>query len=76
MAKKVRIYSGEGCQYCEMAKQYFKENNIEYEELPIEQPANAEQAQKISGGTGVPVIDIEGTIIIGFDAEKIEQALK
>lgn len=76
MAKKVKIYTLETCQHCHSAKQYFKDNNIEFEELKVEDPKNAEEAQKISGGTAVPVIDIEGEIIIGFDEEKIEAALK
>ena len=76
MAKKIKLYSSPTCQYCEMAKEYFKENNIEYEELSVEDPENAKKAVKISGGTAVPVIDIEGDIIIGFDQENIEQALK
>ena len=76
MQKKVKIYSGEGCQYCYMAKEYFKQNNIGYEELDVKKPENAEQAQKISGGTEIPVIDIEGKILVGFDAEEIDQALK
>jgi len=59
-----------------MAKEYFKENKIEYEELSVEDPKNAQEAIKKSGGTAVPVIDIKGDIIIGFDQEKIDKALK
>jgi len=76
MAKKVKIYTSPTCQFCEMAKEYFKENNIEYEEFNVEDPENAKKTVEISGGTAVPVIDIEGEIIIGFDQEKLEQTLK
>ena len=76
MTKKVKIYSSPTCQYCEIAKEYFKENNIEYEDLPVENQENAKKAIDLSGGTAVPVIDIEGKIIIGFNEEEIEEALK
>jgi glutaredoxin-like YruB-family protein len=76
MAKKVKIYTSPTCQYCEMAKEYFKENNIKYEELSVEEQKNAQEAVEKSSGTAVPVIDIEGKIIIGFDQEKIDEALK
>ena len=75
-SKKIKIYTSETCPHCHSAKDYFKEKGIEFEELKAEDSKNAEEAQKISGQTGVPVIDIEGKIIIGFDVEKIEEALE
>ena len=60
-----------------MAKSFFKEKKIEFEDFDVTlNPKAAEEMQKISGQSGVPVIDINGKILIGFDAEKIEQALK
>jgi glutaredoxin 3 len=73
--KKIKIYTSETCPHCHSATDYFNEKGIEFEELKTEDSKNAEEAQKISGQTGVPVIDIEGKIIIGFDAEKIDEAL-
>ncbi len=60
-----------------MAKAFFKEKNIEFEDIDVTSDKKAAQEmKKISGQSGVPVIDINGKILIGFDAEKIEEALK
>jgi len=57
-------------------KQFLKENNIIYQDLDVStnQPASEEMIQK-SGQMGVPVSDIDGNIIVGFDKEKIKAAL-
>jgi len=74
--KNVIIYTTRTCVYCKMAKEYFIENNIEYEEkdVAIDSEASEEMIKK-TGQLGVPVIDIDGEIIIGFDKEKIENLL-
>lgn len=73
----VKIYTTEMCPYCHMAKNFLSENKIKFEEIKLDKNPNAvkEMIDK-SGQTGVPVIDINGTIIIGFDTEKIKKALK
>lgn len=73
----VKIYSTTQCVYCQMAKEYFKSKNIAFEEYNVEQDerAAAEMVEK-SQQMGVPVIDINGQIIIGFDKESINKALK
>ncbi len=76
MGKKVKIYSTSTCPYCIRAKQFLNDNGIEFENIDIS--ANTDQVQemiKISNQTGVPVLDIEGEIIIGFDKERILKAL-
>jgi len=58
-------------------KQFFKDNNVEFEEIDVSQ--NAERVQEMvekTGQMGVPVIDIEGEIIVGFDKERIRKALE
>lgn len=72
----VTIYSTTHCPYCKMAKDYLNKNNVEYKDVNVEMDdeAAAEMIRK-SGQTGVPVIDANGTIIIGFDREAINQAL-
>ncbi|MBI2552757.1 thioredoxin family protein [Candidatus Uhrbacteria bacterium] len=74
----VIIYSTPTCPYCKQAKQYFKEHNVQYEEKDVsaDSAAQAEMTKKSGGFMGVPVIDINGTIITGFDKPKIEAALK
>lgn len=76
MDKKVKIYSTPTCPYCIRTKQFLKENNIEFEDIDVsvDQQA-AEEMIKISGQIGVPVLDIEGEIIVGFDKERIKKAL-
>jgi glutaredoxin-like YruB-family protein len=76
MAKTVKIYSTPTCPYCKMAKDYLKEANIAFEEIDVS--TNQAAAQEIiskSGQMGVPVFDIEGEIIVGFDRPKITKAL-
>ena len=74
--KKVIIYSTPTCPYCQQAKDFFKENNVKYKDIDVskEQSKAAEMVQK-SGQMGVPVIDINGKIIVGFDKEEIKRAL-
>ena len=74
---KVTVYSTPTCPYCDMAKEFLKENNVEFEQIDVSE--NEEKAREMvqkSGQMGVPVIDIDGTVIIGFDKEKIKEALK
>ena len=74
---KVIIYSTTMCPWCVKAKQYFKEKNIEFEDVNVGE--NEEAAREMiekSGQTGVPVIDIDGEIIIGFNKPEIDRALE
>jgi len=76
MAKRVEIYSTPTCPFCIRAKQFLKENNIQFEDINVsEDQAKAQAMIEKSGQMGVPVIDIEGEIIVGFDKEKIKEAL-
>lgn len=73
---KIKIYSTLTCVYCKMAKEFFTENNIEYTDVDVaaDLKEREEMVQK-SGQMGVPVIDIDGEIIIGFDRDKIKGML-
>lgn len=76
MAKKVTVYSTPTCPFCIRAKQFFADNNIAFENIDVSE--NEEKAQEMiskSGQMGVPVIDVDGTIIVGFDKEKIKEKL-
>ena len=78
-SKQVIVYSTNWCAYCKMAKQYLASKNVEVVDKNIEEDAEAhkELMDKIGGNfRGVPVIDIAGTIILGFDRAKIDAALK
>lgn len=76
MANSIKVYSTSTCPYCHMAKDFLKKNNIPFEDLDvgISQKARQEMIDK-SGQMGVPVIDIDGRIIVGFDKEAISGAL-
>jgi glutaredoxin-like YruB-family protein len=74
---KVKVYSTTTCHWCVKAKEWLKENNIEFEDIDV--GSNEEAAKEMvekSGQMGVPVLDVNGEIIIGFDPEKIKNALK
>ena len=76
MSKNVKIYTTPTCPYCIRAKQFLKDNNIEFENVDIStNPDKAKEIVDKSGQMGVPVLDIEGQIIIGFDKEAIQKAL-
>jgi glutaredoxin-like YruB-family protein len=74
---KIKIYSTPTCPYCQMAKEFMKENKVEFEDINVaaDQEAAKEMVEK-SGQMGVPVIDVDGEIIVGFDKEKLKKALK
>jgi glutaredoxin-like YruB-family protein len=76
MAKSVIVYSTSACHWCIRVKQFLKENNILFLDwdVSVDQLAKDEMIKK-SGQMGVPVLDIDGEIIIGFDKEKIKLAL-
>lgn len=73
---KVIIYTTPYCVYCKMAKEFFKKNNVQYEEkdVAVDLKAREDMLQK-SGQMGVPVIEANGKIIIGFDAARLREAL-
>lgn len=78
---EVKIYSTPTCPYCKMAKEYFKEKNIEYTDIDVAaDPAAGEEMVNKSGQMGVPVIIItkdDGSeeIIVGFAQDKINEIL-
>lgn len=73
---KVKIYSTPTCPYCEMAKKFFTKNEIEYEEVNVAEDHDAaREMMDKSGQMGVPVIDVDGEIIVGFDKSKLSELL-
>lgn len=72
----VTVYSTPTCSYCNLAKDYFRKNGIQFSDYNVAQDlAKADEMVKKSGQMGVPVIDINGKIIIGFNQPEIEKAL-
>ena len=70
------IYTTPSCAYCKMAKAFFIENNVEYEEKNVatDMDAQKEMIEK-SGQMGVPVIDFGDEIIIGFDKKRFQEKI-
>ena len=76
MAHAVKVYSTPTCPYCIRAKQFLKDNNVVFEDIDVSanEAAGQEMISK-SGQMGVPVLEIDGTIVIGFDKEAIKRSL-
>ncbi len=76
MSNQVKVYSTPTCPYCTMAKNYLKEKNVQFTDFDVSQDRQeAEEMVRKSGQMGVPVLDINGQIIIGFDKPRIDGAL-
>ena len=74
--KKVTIYSTPTCVYCNLAKEFFKDNNVPFQEFNV--ATNLEKRKEMmekSGQMGVPVITIDEEVIIGFDQQRISELL-
>ena len=72
----VLIYSTPTCPYCKMAKAYLTERKIAFTDIDVQADgAKAQEMVKKSGQMGVPVLDISGKIIVGFDRDAINEAL-
>ena len=72
----VKVYSTNTCPWCDKAKSYLKSKGIEFEELNVQEDMVArEEMIKKSKQMGVPVLGVNGTIIIGFDKPAIDTAL-
>ena len=74
---KVKVYSTPTCTFCKQAKQFLKDNNVEFENIDVsaDQRAAEEMIEK-TGQMGVPVIEVDNEVVIGFDKAKLEKLLK
>lgn len=74
--KKVEIYSTPTCHFCHMAKDFFTANNVEFTNYDVStDEARRSEVIERSGQMGVPVIFIDGEMVIGFDEGKIKSLL-
>ena len=73
----VKVYSTPTCPYCKLVKDYLKEQGISFTDIDVAaNSAFANEMVKISGQMGVPVIDIDGQIIVGWNKSALEEALR
>ena len=74
--KNITNYSTPTCHYCHMAKDFLTENNISFTDHNVAEDAEKRQEMlEKTGQMGVPVIDIEGEIMVGFNEEKMKELL-
>lgn len=74
---KIKVYSTPQCPWCRKVKEYLKDKGVEFENINVAE--NHEKAQEMvekSGQMGVPVIDINGKIVLGFDKDNIDMLLE
>lgn len=72
----VKVYSTPVCPACDAAKQYLKSKGVMYEEYNVEEDeVRAMEMISMTGQTGVPVIDINGNILVGFSRQRIDSLI-
>ena len=73
----VKVYSTPNCPWCTLAKDFLKENNIEFESIDVTQDQEAlDRVVEKTGQIGVPVIEIDGRFVIGFDKPELAEIFK
>jgi glutaredoxin-like YruB-family protein len=73
----ITLYTTPSCSFCTKAKNWFRENRIRFTEYDVSRdPRRADEMVRKSGQQGVPVIDVNGRIIVGFNQPEIEKALR
>ena len=76
-APAITMYTTPTCGFCHMAKNYLGSKNLEFETKDITTDENSyQEVLEKSGQLGVPVLDIDGTIVVGFDRNKIDVILR
>ncbi|AMQ85301.1 glutaredoxin family protein [Pseudomonas glycinae] len=73
---RVVLYATDWCGYCKQTKRFLDQKGIAFKEFDIEKDAEARKAYEALGGRGIPLIDVNGTLIRGFDPDEILAALK
>ena len=75
--RKVMVYTKDDCPWCVKVEDFLKQHKIAFEERNAQKSMDfAKEVQAKTGGFGVPVTDIDGTVIIGFNLKKLKEALK
>jgi len=73
--RKIIVYSGEWCPWCDALKSFLKKNNIAFEARDVDDPKYAKEAMEKSNQSGIPITDVDGTIIVGFDEPRLREIL-
>ena len=74
---EIKVYSTPTCPYCKMAKEYLSSKGISYQAFDVSTDRTAlDEMVKISGQMGVPVITINGEVIVGFDKSRLNTLIQ
>lgn len=73
---RVVLYATDWCGYCKQTKRFLDSKGIPFKEFDIENDAEARKTYEALGGRGIPLIDVNGTLIRGFNPDEILAALK
>ncbi len=74
---RVVVYSADWCPWCKRAKEFLKKHGVLFEEKNVEMDPEAEaEVVKKSGQTGIPVIIVNGEVVVGFDEPRLRELLK
>lgn len=72
----IKLYTTPTCPYCKLVKDYFKERNADYSEVDVANDSSAaNEMVKLSGQMGVPVIDVDGRVIVGWNKNALDEVL-
>lgn len=72
----ITVYSTKTCPYCKLVKEFFQEKNLAFQDIDVaEDSTRANEMVKKSGQMGVPVIDIDGLVIVGWNKSALEEAI-
>jgi len=73
---KVLLYTAPGCPFCVIIKKFLERNNIKFKEIDISKDKKKEaEMQKKSNQTNVPVVEVDGTIIVGYNLQRLKEVL-
>jgi glutaredoxin-like YruB-family protein len=76
MMMEVNVYTTPACPWCKKVKAFLKENGVDYKEIDVTDESAAKEMVEKSGQMSVPVIDVDGDIIIGYDEGKLRNKFK
>jgi glutaredoxin 3 len=77
VTSSIIVYGAEWCAFCHVAMKYFDDKGVKYEYRDVDSSQDwLKESVDKSGQTGIPVIDLDGDIIVGFDRPKIDSSLK
>lgn len=72
----IRVYTTPTCPYCRLVKEFLKEKGLSFEEIDVTSDHQSVQEMvKLSGQMGVPVVDIDGKIIVGWNKAALEETI-